>query len=164
MKSGPPKQPTALRILRGNPSKDKRTTSEPKPPSGAPVRPGALSPAAALVWDDTIAILARTPGLLTMADGATVELFCRTLARYRELEAFVEVNGPVLCLRDDKGQIRYAQPCPQASLAAKLLPQLRGLAGELGLSPSARTRIDLAPAPAAVDALDAYLVNGGRRG
>jgi phage terminase small subunit len=83
------------------------------------------------------------------------------LARYRELEAFVEAHGPVLVMRDDTGAVRYAQPCPQASLAAKLLPQLRGLAAELGLNPSARARIDLPAAPV-VDELTAFLAKGAR--
>jgi P27 family predicted phage terminase small subunit len=147
--------------LRGNPSKEPITTSEPKPAAGVPPTPAALSPAAVAIWDDTIAILARVPGLLTVADGATVELFVRTLARYRELEAFVEAHGPVLVMRDDTGAVRYAQPCPQASLAAKLLPQLRGLAAELGLNPAARARIDLPAAPV-VDELTAFLAKGAR--
>lgn len=159
MKPGPPKQPTAIRLLRGNPSKEPIRTAEPTMPAGLPAKPAGLAPAAAAVWDETIAILARVPGLLTAADAVTVELFARTLARYRELEAFVEEHGPVLVLRDDKGAVRYAQPCPQASLAAKLLPQVRALAGELGLSPSARTRIEL-PGAASEDELTAFLKKG----
>ncbi len=164
MRSGPPKTPTAIRLLRGNPSKEAIRTGEPKPAPGLPVKPIDLPAAAGALWDQTIAILAGVPGLVTTADGPTIEMFCRTLARYRELEAFVEANGPVLCLRDDKGAVRYAQPAPQASLAAKLLPQLRGLAAELGLSPSARTRIDLPAAAPVADELEGYLKNGGRRG
>ena len=159
MKPGPPKQPTAIRLLRGNPSKEPITTEEPKPAAGLPTKPAGLSVDAGEVWDQTIALLADVRGLLTVADGATVELFARTFARYRELEAFTEANGPVLVLRDDKGQVRYAQPAPHASLAAKLLPQLRGLAAELGLSPSARARINLPAAPA-VDELTAFLAKG----
>jgi P27 family predicted phage terminase small subunit len=161
MKPGPPKQPTAIRLLRGNPSKEPITTAEPRPPAGLPSKPAGLPADAGLIWDATIALLATVPGLLTVADGATVELFARTLARYRDLEAFTEANGPVLVLRDDKGQVRYAQPAPHASLAAKLLPQLRGLAAELGLSPSSRARINL-PAPPAVDELTAFLAKGTR--
>jgi P27 family predicted phage terminase small subunit len=161
MKPGPPKQPTAIRLLRGNPSKEAIATEEPKPPTGAPTKPAGLPADAGVIWDATVALLATVTGLLTVADGATVELFARTLARYRALEAFTEANGPVLVLRDDKGQVRFAQPSPHASLAAKLLPQLRGLAAELGLSPSARTRINIAPVPA-VDELTAFLAKEHR--
>jgi P27 family predicted phage terminase small subunit len=160
MRSGPPKTPTAIRLLRGNPSKKAISATEPKPTTGLPAKP-ELPPDAAVIWDATVAILAGVPGLLTIADGATVELFARTFARYRQLEAFVEAHGPVLVLRDDKGEVRYAQPAPQASLAAKLLPQLRGLAAELGLNPSARSRIDL-PAAAPVDELSAFLARGSK--
>jgi P27 family predicted phage terminase small subunit len=159
MKPGPPKQPTAIRLLRGNPSKEPITTAEPKPAAGLPTKPAALPADAGVIWDATIALLSDVRGLLTVADGATVELFARTLARYRELEAFTETHGCVLVLRDDKGQVRYAQPSPQASLSAKLLPQIRGLAAELGLSPSARTRINLPAAPA-VDELTTFLAKG----
>lgn len=161
MKSGPPKQPTAIRLLRGNPSKEPIVTCEPRPAAGVPAKPAALSPAAGVVWDETVAILAGVPGLLTVADGATVELFARTLARFRELEAFVEAHGPVIVLRNDKGAVYSAQVCPQASLAAKLLPQLRGLAAELGLNPSARTRIDLPAAPV-VDELSQFLAKAAK--
>ena len=147
--------------MRGNPSKERVTTAEPQPPAGLPTKPAGLPADAGVIWDETIALLAAVRGLLTVADGATVELFARTLARYRALEVFTEANGPVLVLRDDKGAVRYAQPSPQASLAAKLLPQVRGLAAELGLSPSARTRINL-PASPPVDALTAFLAKGSR--
>jgi len=159
VKSGPPKQPTAIRLLRGNPSKEPITTTEPKPAAGVPVKPSGLSADAGLIWDHTVALLAAVPGLLTVADGATVELFARTMARYRELEAFVEAHGPVLVMRDDKGVVKYSQPAPHASLSAKLLPQLRGLAAELGLNPSARARINLPAAPV-VDELSAFLAKG----
>lgn len=160
-RSGPPKQPTAIRLLRGNPSKERVTTSEPKPAAGVPMKPADLPAAAGVIWDQTIVVLAAVPGLLTTADGVTVEMFARTLARYRELEAFVEAHGPVLVMRDESGAVKYCQPAPQASLAAKLLPQLRGLAAELGLSPSARTRIDLPAAPV-VDELTAFLAKGAK--
>ena len=162
MKPGPPKQPTAIRLLRGDPSKEGRRTTEPKPVAEEPTKPADLPAAASAIWDATVAVMASTPGLLTVADGVTVELFARTLARYRTLEAFVETHGPVLVLRDDKGDVRYAQPAPHASLSAKLLPQLRGLAAELGLSPAARTRIDL-PVGTPVSKLEAFM-RGGRRG
>lgn len=159
MKPGPTKQPTAIRLLRGNPSKEPIHTNEPKPPAGAPAKPACLPGAVGAIWDEWIPLLLLVKGLITPVDGVTFEMFCRTFARYRELEAFVEINGPVLTLRDDKGAVRYAQACPQAGLAAKLLPQLRGLAAELGLNPSARARIDLPAAPV-VDELTAFLAKG----
>ncbi|MEG7492624.1 phage terminase small subunit P27 family, partial [Enterobacter hormaechei] len=37
--SGPPKTPTHLRLVRGNPSKRPINENEPKPPSGVPPTP-----------------------------------------------------------------------------------------------------------------------------
>jgi P27 family predicted phage terminase small subunit len=156
MKPGPVKTPTALRVMRGNPSKRPFSAKEPKPAAGAPKPSKDLPPEAAAEWRAVVADLATVPGLLTRADRAVLELYARTMARYRQLEAFVQANGPVLVMRDERGQVRYAQPCPQASLAAKLLPQLRALAAELGLSPASRTRIELPKAPAD-DELSAFL-------
>lgn len=156
MNRGPAKTPTALTVLRGNPGKRALPKREPKPEAVAPTPPADLPEAAAAEWRAVVADLAAVPGLLTRADRPTLELYARTMATFRELEVFSAVNGRVLVLRDDRGAVRYAQPAPHASLAAKLLPQLRGLAAELGLSPASRTRIQVPAAPAE-DALTAFL-------
>lgn len=148
MKPGPPKTPTALMVLRGNPSKRPLPAQEPQPEAVAPKAPAHLSKAAKAEWRAVVGELASVPGLLTVADRATLELFARTMARYRSLEAHVETHGAVLEVFDKEGGLRFAQPSPYASLSAKLLPQIRGLAGELGLSPSSRTRIAVPSKPA----------------
>ncbi len=118
--------------------------------------PADLPPDAAAVWTAVVVTLAAVPGLLTLADGETLELYARTKARWLALERFTEEHGPVLVVRDERGELKWTQPTPQASLAAKLLPQLRALGDALGLSPAARTRIDV-DAPPADDELTRFL-------
>lgn len=156
MKRGPAKTPTALMVLRGNPGKRALPKHEPQPEAGAPKPPADLPEAAAAEWRAVVDDLAAVPGLLTRADRPTLELYARAMATFRELEGFSAAHGRVIVLRDERGAVRSAQPAPAASLAVKLLSQLRGLAAELGLSPASRTRIQV-PALPPEDALTAFL-------
>lgn len=80
--SGRRPQPTALKALRGNPSKTKLNQLEPKPPEGAVSMPESLSTAAKTVWEG-LAPICLHMGTLTSAD-------VRPFARLCELEATAE--------------------------------------------------------------------------
>jgi P27 family predicted phage terminase small subunit len=71
--------------------------------------------------------------------------YCQAFAAWAECERFLAENGNVIVLRNDKGEIRWIQEAPQARLALKHLEKVRQFAAELGLSPSARTRIHAQP-------------------
>jgi P27 family predicted phage terminase small subunit len=77
--SGRRPQPTALKVLRGNPSKTRLNELEPTPPEGAVVCPESLSEAAKVVWLE-LAPICLHMGTLTSAD-------VRPFARLCELEA-----------------------------------------------------------------------------
>lgn len=71
--------------------------------------------------------------------------YCQAFAAWAECERFLAENVNVIVLRNDKGEIRWIQEAPQARLALKHLEKVRQFAAELGLSPSARTRIHAQP-------------------
>src|SRR5688572_10089443 len=72
--SGRRPQPTALKVLRGNPSKTKLNDAEPKPPQGEVRRP-EMGPDAAIVWD-RVAPICLHMGTLTAADVEAFKVYC----------------------------------------------------------------------------------------
>ena len=58
-------------------------------------------------------------------------------------------------LEDDKGNIRCFQQWPKVGIANKLAQQLTRLELEFGLTPSARTRVQVDKLPGSVDPRDA---------
>jgi P27 family predicted phage terminase small subunit len=89
-------------------------------------------------------------GVLTKADGNTLSRYCRLWSRWRKAEAFIDQHGEVYPLKDDAGNVKCVQQWPQVAIANKLAQQLTRLEQEFGLTPSARARLQLAPAGAAV--------------
>lgn len=68
---GPPRKPTALKILQGNPGHQKLPRNEPKPTADFPTRPGWLEPEAKREWMRVCGELHRL-GLLTVVDRAAL--------------------------------------------------------------------------------------------
>ena len=75
---------------------------------------------------------------------------------------FIERNGETYALRDEHGKTRYLQQFPQISIANKLAGQLLRLEQEFGMTPSARSRIELSASNYGddYDELDEFLRNG----
>lgn len=146
---GPSPKPTALRVLQGNPGKVPLNPSEPRPPLVAPNLPAPLwlSEKAKEVW------LALRPDLpwLTVVDVNTFAAYCSTFARWREAEGFLEEHGLHFEVRaasgtkGKRGPVKFVQQWPQVSIARQALQMLCRLGAELGLSPAARTRIQIEP-------------------
>ncbi len=79
--SGRRPQPSALRVLRGNPGKRKPNPREPTPPAGEVTKPADLSPAATVFWDELapVALAMRT---LTRADVRPFATLCELQATF----------------------------------------------------------------------------------
>lgn len=84
--SGRRPAPTALTVLRGNPSRKKLNENEPLPPSGDVTKPAGLSAGAAVVWDELapICLAMRT---LTVADARPFATLCELQATFLALVA-----------------------------------------------------------------------------
>ncbi len=115
--------------------------NEPQPRPGAPDPPAWLSPAARQEWDRVAPELARM-GLLTRVDMAALAAYAQCYAHYVEAETFIQQHGLTLAIRDDKGVLKAVQAVPEVQISLKMLDKIRAFAGEFGLSPSSRGRID----------------------
>jgi phage terminase small subunit len=120
--SGPRPKPTALKVLRGNPSRERLNPCEPTPPAGSVVAPKTLSDAGKAVWAD-LAPICLAMGTLTVAD-------VKAFARLCEMEA-----------RWDRMMVKDAGLTAVLALARELRPYV----AQFGLEPSSRARIQVAP-------------------
>jgi len=141
---GPAPTPTATLKLRGSTLVTKRREiSEARGPAGRPDQPDWLDDDAKAMWDQLIPQL-EGMGILSRIDGNALARYCRLWSRWRKAEAFIDQRGEMYPLKDDGGQVKCFQQWPQVSIAGKLAQQLTRLEQEFGMTPSARSRIQVA--------------------
>jgi P27 family predicted phage terminase small subunit len=128
------KAPTALRILKGNPSKRALPKNEPQPDAGAEM-PDNLSPVARQQWITVCEQLERA-GLLTQVDRDALALYCETFARYRE--ALDHLSRESCVVTSPNG---YPIKNPWLTLAERAQDQMVALLREFGMTPAARSRV-----------------------
>lgn len=160
---GPAPEPTAMVLRRGGRPRDRtRVDREPKPDkyAGAPAAPPdvAAHPYALHAWE-TLAPQLHLSGVLTKADPLTLARYCCLWAVWREACAFVLEHGAAFPIRarglapDRPGPLQGYRSYPQARTMMQAAAALLPLERELGLTPSARARleVDAPPLPTAGD-------------
>lgn len=153
--------PPALKILLGNPGHRPITGVQTLlPAASAPHAPEHLEPIAREKWAELVPDLARS-GLLQARDAVTLETYCQVYARWREAEDRIrkvkELGGAGLIVKTPNG---YPSISPWLVISNKCVEQLRALAVELGLTPSARARVSAGGQGALFpddDPMEAYL-------
>ena len=139
---GPPRKPTHLKVIAGNPGKYPLNTREPQPRKAVPRCPDWLPEEAKTEWRWMVSEL-RAMGVLTSVDRHALAAYCQTWARWRAAEEFVMKHGETYAIRDDAGKVRCMQQFPQVAIARNLLLILKAYQQEFGMTPSARSRIQL---------------------
>ncbi len=132
---GPQPKPRKLRELEGNPGKRSLNPREPEP-RGHAVRPEFVTGAAAEEWDRCIASM--PPGFFTEADVAVLAIYCLTWVTYRNALAQIAREGMTA-----KGAAGQNVAHPMLQVAAKQAEVVLKTADRLGMSPAARTRLDV---------------------
>ncbi len=141
---GPPPIPTKMKVLAGNPGKRRLNKKEPKPPKNTPRCPAWLSSDAKAAWRRLVPQLERM-GVLTVVDRDALVAYVQTYARWKRAEEWLDKHGEVYPLRDEQGRVRCMQQFPQVAIARNLAQLLKSYQQEFGLTPSARTRIEVNP-------------------
>lgn len=143
---GPAPTPTPLRIIRGNPSHRPLPKNEPQPRDVAPRCPEHVKaiPEAHKEWKRLLPILRRMK-ILTEADGMLIANYCLVhadmlwnLEQVQKLNAASKnkVSGVVIATKNG-----YLAPNQFYLNVQNAIERLLKLGKEMGLSPSARTRI-----------------------
>lgn len=154
MKPGPKPKPRRLRVVEGNPGHRPLPDSvelppaSPRKPAWSEIFPGtrkgqpALRRDADAAWKTIVPVL-ESVGLLSTIDVFVLVDVCTTWARIRQIERVLSEQGLMVEDRKERGWVRH----PLATVANQYRANLRALTAELGLSPSARIRLDT-PTPA----------------
>jgi P27 family predicted phage terminase small subunit len=136
--SGRRPQPTALKVLRGNPSKTKLNEHEPKPPQGEVKAPNGLTKAAKRVWRE-LAPICLAMGTLTPADVRPFATLCELQATLLTASAEKDTDGfRVLGPLGAHAAIRLERETAQA---------IRPYYALFGLEPISRARIHVPQKP-----------------
>lgn len=146
MKPGPPKQPTQLRILKGNPGRRPINDKEPKPEprKRLPPPPAQLGVDGRREWRRISKIL-RDLKLLNDADRTAMHAYCDAYQRWyranREYDRIERENiGRGLWVQNKTGGLSAH---PVVATRDKLSAELRRYLNEFGLTPSARTGLSV---------------------
>lgn len=151
---GPPPKPSKLKKLEGTFRKDRAAGgTEMVPAAGVPVRPSWLDPEAKKEWARIVPQLAQL-GVLTDIDGSMLADYCA--AHSLAVKAAKQYQREGLVIKTPFGPQRH----PMIKVAQEARSQARLLAGEFGLSPSARSRVKIPEKPPATDTTEAFLFGG----
>ena len=134
---GPPKKPTKLKILEGNPGKRPLNMNEPQPEAGRPTCPSHLSATARTEWRRIVPELERL-GLLTMIDRSALAAYCQAYGRWVQAEKVLKEKGPLY--KTEKGNVITS---PMLWVANKAIDQMHRFMVEFGMTPSSRSRISV---------------------
>jgi P27 family predicted phage terminase small subunit len=155
MPAGRPRKPTKLKILEGEPNKDRINYNEPQPPEGDERCPSFLSPEARKEWKRIVPEL-KALGLFTTIDRAELAIYCQNWGRYVQAER--GLKKITNCLhRTEAGNIITSPLLWVANKAADLAH--KSLI-EFGMTPASRSRISVNNDKDLEDELDIFLNTG----
>ena len=138
MEPGRTPKPTALKLLQGNPGKRPLNEHEPQPARVVPTRPEWLAGAAAKVWDDYADLLHKN-GLLTELDGMAFAMLCKSFERWAQAEKELAKTGLVLLAPSG-----FPIPNPWLGIATGAMDKIRELLSQFGMTPAARSKVQVA--------------------
>lgn len=142
--SGRRPQPTALKVLRGNPGKRRLNPNEPRIPVAdqsfdtPPAELGA-DVAAVAEWR-RVAPMLRAAGLISESERSALMALCQQWSRYLAAHAQVIALGMVI-----EGPRGAPMPNPYLVVTDRALAHCHKLWNELGLTPSGRARATKLP-------------------
>ena len=153
MKPGPAPAPTKLRMLRGNPSRRPLNKSEPRPKAKArtPSAPSDLGPDGQREWRRLAKELMGL-GLLTTVDLTAFRAYCDVYETYTDAMRNIRQFGCII--KTPKG---FLMTSPYVHLANKALAQMLQLMQEFGMTPAARSRVEVGGKPTDQEELEEYL-------
>lgn len=135
-------QPTALRVLRGNPGRRPINAAEPQHEPLSTDCPVELVDQAAQDEWRRIAPLLLVRGQVTTVDRGTLIGYCLKYGQWQALEAEARRHPFVV-----RSPSNYPMPNPAVGMANKAFALMLKAAAELGITPSARSRVSVQEAP-----------------
>lgn len=134
---GRPRKPTAQKKIEGTHRPDRAPRNEPKPEVKAPSCPTWLDVEAKREWRRVVPYLVRL-GLVSIVDRAALAAYCQNFARWYRAEKLIKELG--LTMSTDKG---YVMQRPEVGIANSAMKQMLKFMTEFGMTPSARSSIEI---------------------
>ena len=129
-------KPTALRLLDGG-HPERINQHEPAPSPGSPLPPEEMSGAARRVWDYTLAEL-DVMGVASPADRDSLACYCEAVVNHRKSSALLAKSDVLV-----RGVLGNPVRNPALAVQRDSAELIRKFAQEFGLTPSARSRIEV---------------------
>lgn len=138
---GPKKQPTALKILHGNPGKRPLNPDEPQPQGSLPECPDFLQGQAREAWQEFGREL-EACGIATRLDATALAMLCNAYAQYLDAAEKTARLGAVW-IEKGEGKIPKFQYSPYWSVMNRAFKQVKDMLGEFGMTPSSRSNVSV---------------------
>lgn len=151
--AGPPKTPTVLRLVRGNPSKRPINNTEPKPQKRVPPTPKYFTKQGKY-WFKRLGEELDAVGVMTTLDGKALELLVEAYTEYRHHCEVLDKAGYTYTTETDGGTLIKAHP--SAAMKADAWKRIRAMLSEFGMTPAARAKVNT-EGPEEEDLLEAFL-------
>lgn len=146
---GPKPLPTAIKLARGTYRPDRAAANEAHP-IGKPTCPSWLTDKDARREFRRLVQLLGKMGLVGAADSNLLVRYCVAWVRWRRVAQALASNpgAETAVYRDGEGKVKAVQVSALHSIARSLSDELSKAEAALGMSPSARSRIEVAVPPA----------------
>lgn len=151
---GPPKTPTHLQLVRGNPSKRAVNKNEPKPPSGVPPTPKHFSKQEKY-WFKRMGDELDLVGVITKLDGLALEQMIAAYIEWRTHRDLLEVEGWVYTTTSQTGD-KMIKANPRVGFMDNARKFLNNMMQQFGLTPASRSKVNTGSAGDA-DPFDEFL-------
>ena len=151
---GPPKTPTHLALVKGNPSKRAVNKKEPKPPSGVPPVPKHLDKMGKY-WFKRIGEELDAVGVMTTLDGKALELLIEAYTEYRQHCDVLTEEGYTYKTVSATGE-DIVKAHPAAVMKSDAWKRIRAMLSEFGMTPASRSKVG-ASRPSEADPLEEFL-------
>lgn len=139
-------KPTALKLVTGNPGKRPLNKAEPKYDDGIPICPSWLRDKVARAEWKRLTKLLGDAGVLTVADGNSLAMYCYVVSQIDAITQNIAENGYVafdIKINQDTGEEIMVNPKsnPLALRLENYIKELRAYSALFGLDPSTRGKI-----------------------
>lgn len=138
MKPGTRPKPTKVKLLEGNRGRRKIGEGEPEPAPGRPTCPPHLSASAKAEWKRIVPELEKM-GLLTKVDRSALAAYCNAYGEWKDTCELLKGKSPII--KTEAGNIIQN---PLVGIAHKASELMYKFLVEFGMTPSSRTRINVA--------------------
>lgn len=152
--AGPPKTPSHLQLVRGNPSKRPINKKEPKPPSGVPPTPKYFDKRGKY-WFKRMGEELNALGVMSTLDAKALEMLVEAYVEYRQHCETLDEEGYTYNVMSSMGD-KLKKAHPAAAMKADAWKRIRAMLSEFGMTPASRAKVTM-NTPAEEDPFEAFL-------